>query len=119
MYNDGSWSLGISQSAYVGNARERAYSGLLRDYNSLKNNWFHSMTEQAKPGPDYSGQKLAGRSFRGQALRGANFQKSDLRGVDFRDADLTGADFSGARMGKTWRRRLMELPVQFVLGVLL
>ncbi len=75
------------------------------------------MINQPKPGPDYSGQNLSGRSFRGQDLRGAVFQKADLRGVDFREADLTRADFNGARMGKTWRRKLMELPVQFFLGI--
>ena len=77
------------------------------------------MNQQAKPGPDYSGQNLSGRSFRGQVLRGAVFRNADLRGVDFREADLTGADFSGARIGKNWRRWALELPVQFMLGIIL
>lgn len=76
------------------------------------------MNQQSKPGPDFSGQNLSGRSFRGQDLRGAVFCNADLRGVDFREADLTGADFSGARMGKTWRRQLLELPMQFMSGII-
>ena len=78
-----------------------------------------AINNQPKPGPDYSGQNLSGRSFRGQALCGAVFRNADLRGVDFREADLTRADFSGARMGKTWRRRMMEFPVQFLLDFVL
>ena len=77
------------------------------------------MTHQPIPGPDYSGQNLSGRSYRGQDLRGAMFRNADLRGVDFREANLTGADFSGARMGKTWRWWLWELPTQFVIGIAL
>ena len=76
------------------------------------------MNQQAHPGPDYSGQNLSGRSFRGQDLRGAVFRNADLRGVGFCEADLTGADFSGARMGKTSRRWLWELPVQFMSGII-
>ena len=71
------------------------------------------MTEQAKPGTDYSGQKLSGRSFRGQDLRGANFRNADLRGVDFRDADLTGADFSGVRLGRYWQLAFTDLGFGF------
>ena len=77
------------------------------------------MTHQPKLGPDYSGQNLSGRSFRGQALRGAVFRNADLRGVDFREADLTGANFSGARMGKTWRRKITEFPGHILLALAL
>jgi uncharacterized protein YjbI with pentapeptide repeats len=48
------------------------------------------------------------RSFRGQDLTDANFCNADVRGCDFSNAHLVGANFLGAKLGLSWRQKLLS-----------